>query len=71
MSDPFRLPLLRQSVEQLLQEDDDLEMDKVELLMNERVTDVIQDIGGMIKVVEGKGKFGRKSARKYLRRELG
>ena len=45
-------------------------MEKIELLMHERLTEVIMDIGDAVKVVEGKGKFGRKSARRYMRREL-
>ena len=60
----------RPSVESLIPEGDDIEMDKIELLMNERLTEAIMDIGDAVKVVEGKGKFGRKSARRYMRREL-
>ena len=47
-----------------------MKMDKIELLMDERLNEAILDIGDAVKVVEGKGKFGRKSARRYLRREL-
>jgi hypothetical protein len=43
------------SVESWIPEGDDLEMDEIELLMNERRTEAIIDIGDAVKVVEGKG----------------
>ena len=60
----------RPSVEPLIPEGDDIEMEKIELLLNERLPEAIMDIGDTVKVVEGKVKFGRKSARRYMRREL-
>ena len=54
----------------MIPEGDDIEMEKIELMMNERLTEAIMDIGDAVKVVEGKGKLGRKSARRYMRREL-
>ena len=60
----------RPSVESWIPEGDEMKMDKIELLMDERLNEAILDIGDAVKVVEGKGKFGRKSARRYMRREL-
>ena len=59
-----------QSIKQLLQDAEDLEMEKVEALLDDRLSNIAKVIGDMIRVVEGKGKFGRKSSRRFLWREI-